>query len=173
MGSEGQKAHPQRLADLIERLLARADRGDGLLKARVCSAWEEVAGPAACKHSRAVRLSEGELVVAVDSAAWANEMSLMAGRYLAALQKRFGNEAVRGIRFTVSRLPKAVAGESRAASLHVSTDTPLTPEQMRAIETRVGRAVADDALRTTIVKAVAAVVKSTEEGVQHGREERG
>lgn len=148
------RSKAERVGDVVESILKRSDTRGGLRSARVCASWKDVAGPAAAAHSRAVRVTDGELVVAVDSPAWASEMSLMRSRYLQALQERVGKEAVTAIRFTVSKHAaqrREAADEPRAAG--EPDRDPITDAEADAIRADVAARVRDGALLEAIVKA--------------------
>lgn len=142
---------------LVERLLQRSDTRGALRAARACAAWTDVAGPAAAAHSRAIRVTEGELVVAVDSPAWATEMSLMRGHYLAEMQARVGKDAVRSIRFTVSKHAIRRIGEADAGTAGETKDATQPREasdaEAEAVRAEVAERVSDAGLREAIVRA--------------------
>ena len=62
--------------------------------------WDSLVGPTIARHTQPVRLDRNTLLVAVDSAVWLNELI----RYerapmLACLQKRFGKDNIKALRF--------------------------------------------------------------------------
>lgn len=91
----------QALRRIERRLESRA--GGSYVQVKVAAAWEKVAGPAVLEHTTGAYLREGELLVHVDSNAWATELSSMAGPYLEAFRKEMGQTPVSGVRFTVSQ----------------------------------------------------------------------
>ncbi len=92
------------------------DRRGGLETVRAAQAWERVCGTEVSRHTRPGALREGELVVNVDSSAWAQELSLLAPRYVAALREDLGEELVRAVRFVVSpRVGRQAAREHERA----------------------------------------------------------
>lgn len=94
----------ERLSGLTEGLIGRLDRtGQGAARAKVVGAWREAAGAEVFEHARGFTFHAGELVVFVDSAVWANELSVLSERYRSAINERIGKEAVTSIRFNVSR----------------------------------------------------------------------
>jgi hypothetical protein len=148
-----------RIGELAEEVLRRSDRSGGFAGARVCAAWESVAGPAVAAHSRAVRVTEGELLVAVDSPAWANELALMSGSYLAELHRRVGKDSVRAIRFTVSRSARSRTS-TKPERRHRQPVALPSDEEVRAALTEVPESISDPALKEAIARALAALRKA-------------
>ncbi len=92
-----------------ERVLGRIDTSGKRYSARVVGVWNEVVGPGIARHTQGFAFREGkELVVFVDTPAWANELSLMSGDLMRRINSRIGEESVSSLRFTVS---KRVAAE--------------------------------------------------------------
>lgn len=92
------------LGDLVGRTLKRVDPTGKRHGARATAAWTEVVGPDIDRHTRGLALRPGgELVVYVDSPAWATQLSLMSGELLERLTERLGDHLVKSLRFTVSR----------------------------------------------------------------------
>lgn len=96
------KAQP--FKDAADRVLGRIDTTGKRHGARVVGVWSEVVGPDIARHTRGFALREDrELVVFVDSPAWANELSLMSGDLTKRINAHIGEESVTSLRFTVSR----------------------------------------------------------------------
>jgi hypothetical protein len=163
MGKRKRSGALSGVGEVAEAILRRNDRSGGLAGARVCAAWEDVAGPAVAAHSRAVRVTEGELLVAVDSPAWANELALMSASYVAELQRRAGKDSVRAIRFTVSRNARAHT-ERRAEGQAEQTAVRPTEHEVRAAMQAVPGNVSDPALREAMARALAALRKARASG---------
>lgn len=95
---------------LAKRVLDRLDPGGiGVERARVVSIWEKVAGAEVFSHARGFALRDGELLIFVDSGVWANELAALSEHYRQAINTVAGREAVRSMRFAVS---KRVRGET-------------------------------------------------------------
>lgn len=65
------------LGGLVEATLARLGIGARVERARVVTDWEDLVGPHIAAVARPVRVRGETLYVAVESAAWRNELSLM------------------------------------------------------------------------------------------------
>lgn len=96
-----------RVGDVAEDVLGKADPLGKRFGARVVTAWNAICGEIVSNHTRGVAFRDGELVVSVDSPAWANELSVMADSFRSALAAHLGQDLVRSIRFTVSRRVQA------------------------------------------------------------------
>lgn len=64
----------------------------------VFSGWAGIVGPQLATHTKPEAFSEGELVVAADSDAWATQVRLMAPQILNRLAEDLGHGTVRLIR---------------------------------------------------------------------------
>jgi predicted nucleic acid-binding Zn ribbon protein len=62
---------------LLSRVLDRKGLGAKLEAASVLTEWESLVGPQIAAVTRAQKVSEGVLFVAVDSSAWMMELNLM------------------------------------------------------------------------------------------------
>jgi predicted nucleic acid-binding Zn ribbon protein len=79
---------------------------DGLARARAAGApgargqqvWEPTAGPAIAAAARPTAERDGVLTVTCDAAVWAQELHLMAGDLVPALNAAIGAQAVRELR---------------------------------------------------------------------------
>ena len=66
--------------------------------ARVQQAWELATGPAIASAARPTGERDGVLTVTCDAAVWAQELHLMAGDLVPALNAAIGAEAIRELR---------------------------------------------------------------------------
>jgi predicted nucleic acid-binding Zn ribbon protein len=66
--------------------------------ARVQQAWEPTAGPAIAAAARPTAERDGVLTVTCDAAVWAQELHLMAGDLVPALNAAIGAQAIRELR---------------------------------------------------------------------------
>lgn len=117
-------------------MVGAADRGGGLLKARAADLWPQVAGPEISKHTLGMGLRGTTLQVHVDSHAWATQLTLMADDLRTRLNSALGEEAVREIRFTVSRAvgDARVESETREASRRRYGGEQVQPEELSEAE---------------------------------------
>jgi predicted nucleic acid-binding Zn ribbon protein len=89
---------PQPLNAAVGGLLsARGWRQQAAVGA-VFSGWTGIVGPQLATHTKPEGFSEGELVVAADSDAWAAQIRLMAPQLLKRLAEELGHGTVRRIR---------------------------------------------------------------------------
>ncbi len=66
--------------------------------ARVQQVWELAAGPAIASAARPTGERDGVLTVTCDAAVWAQELHMMAGDLVPALNRAIGSETIRELR---------------------------------------------------------------------------
>jgi hypothetical protein len=142
------------IGETAEALLARVDPSGKRHKARAAAVWAQVAGEEIAQHTRgfAVR-GTGELVVFVDNATWASELTMMAEELRGRLAAEIGPQSVRSIRFIVSN---KVAEETRWEESEDNTEAfyqgdeaapAALSEQERLQVAHIAQAVKDPELR--------------------------
>lgn len=148
--------------EAAESFMKRFDKGGKRACARAVAIWEEVAGPQVAAHTRAVAVREGELLVHVDSNAWATELSAMAPRFIEALNGEAGQVLVRAIRFTVTRTVEQERRREDAEREHDAwterdkvEPEPLDEAGKQAVERSVS-AIEDPGLREMARRAMTA-----------------
>jgi hypothetical protein len=146
---------------LASNVLRGADPAGKRHSAKAVAAWGEVVGDDIARHTKGFALrASGELVVFVDSAAWAQELTLMAAQITDALNEHLGEVSVRSLRFTVSkRFTEAVTWETREEE----TESFYRPEAVEPLpldetETQqaehIARPVRDPHLREAALRAM-------------------
>jgi predicted nucleic acid-binding Zn ribbon protein len=93
------KRAPRSLSLALDRLTATLAPATTL--ARVQEAWEPTAGPAIASAARPTAERDGVLTVTCDAAVWAQELQMMAGELVPALNAALGADAVRELRCRV------------------------------------------------------------------------
>ena len=149
------------MGEAAERVMRRVDPSGKRHGARAVAAWRAVAGDTVAEHSRGAALREnGELVVYVDSAAWAQQLSLMSDDLKTRMNAHLGRPLVRSMRFTVSR---AVAKEARQEEVEAAADEFYAPDEPAPVtlsETErnqaehVARPVRDAELREVVLRVM-------------------
>lgn len=152
------------LARALESLSKKLDQKSHgrYLQAAVLPAWEKVAGPSVTKHTARAHLRDGELVVYVDSPVWATELSALSGPYREAMNQELGRNAVRTVRFAVSRkveMDRVVTEHEANTEEFYKPDTtvpvPLTAAERAQVEESAAH-IPDKELREAVVKATVA-----------------
>lgn len=116
-----------RFDEAAARVLKKADTHQKRYGAAAVNAWDVVVGGDIAAHTRGFALRDDrELVVFVDGGAWANQLTLMAPELIARLNEHIGQDAVRSLRFTVSR--RVMEGLLGAAAERDTNDF-YTPEE--------------------------------------------
>jgi hypothetical protein len=146
--------------DVTERVMQRADPTGKRHGSRAVSAWNRAAGPEIAKHTLGAALRDGNLIVYVDSAAWANELALMSDRFLAAIRSETGQDLVRSMRFTVSKKVAEQRSDDQQEAViaeHYQTPTnttkPLSDSERRQAA-HIAAAIQDESLRETALRVM-------------------
>ena len=87
------KGRPQRVGELVSRVLADLGGGATARAVRIAEAWEEAVGPEIARHSRPVAIRGEVLEVAVDTGVWCQQLQLRIPEILAALRGAVGGDA--------------------------------------------------------------------------------
>ncbi len=157
-GTQGQ------LGASLGMLVRRLDRksGGGYLQSRVGDAWIKTAGSAVIAHTTGAHIRDGELVVFVDSALWATELSALSEHYRESVNQELGEPLVRTVRFTVSRnveKEKRIEKVLSESEDHIAEDkvdpVELTDGELAQIEASVS-SIPDDELRRAVLRATVA-----------------
>jgi predicted nucleic acid-binding Zn ribbon protein len=85
---------PQLLSTVLARLMKSRGWQRPAAEATVFAAWERVVGADVAKHSRPVKLENGELTVEAESTAWATQLRLLAGSLLQRIGAAVGHNVV-------------------------------------------------------------------------------
>jgi hypothetical protein len=155
------KGSTNRFEDVAEHVLRRADKAGKRHGARAVEVWPEVVGAEIARRTRGFALREdAELVVFVDSAPWAHQLSLMADDLLERMNAHLGEKAVKSIRFTVSRRAKeGFAWDAQEPILEAAepTDEPIEPlDEIELQQVRhVASPIKDSALREVVMRVMA------------------
>lgn len=94
---------PVSLGGAANRYLRLSGNQAALSASSVLTAWHQVVGPEVSRHTEGGRFRNGNLLVFVDSSAWANELRVMGEAFRASLNAKLGKETVTSLRFDVSR----------------------------------------------------------------------
>lgn len=148
-----------RLGDALGDLVRTADRSGGLSRARASEVWDEVVGPEIARHTVSLAMRRGELLVHVDSHAWAAQLGLLAEDLSDRINSVLGETLVGSIRFTVSREVRDRRQQEREEDDARTgyggervEPSPLTEEEMDAVEASVA-AIGSDSLRQAALEA--------------------
>lgn len=170
---------PADLRAAAEALAARLDRGGRRATAAAATLWPEAAGPQVAAHTRAVAVREGELLVHVDSNAWATELAAMGPQFADAVNSLAGKTLVRAVRFIVSRVVEEDRSRERTETERASEASPahlapadLDDSEMEAVEASVA-GIEDERLRSAARRAMVADLqwKKAAEQAERGSEE--
>ncbi len=150
------------VGDLVRAFVERLDERDRrhLQEAGAVNWWSEAVPEEIARHTTVVGVRDGELLVHVDSATWASELTALSGKLMEMMEAAAGKGAVRTIRFTVSRRVAMARDEERQREeldeLYRPEDvTPvaLTEQERRQVE-HAAEQIEDEEVRQAFVEAM-------------------
>lgn len=130
------RAHAERAAGVLERVLRRSGLHEGLRERRALTLWPEVVGRALARVTEPVSLREGSLLVRVRGASWRAELHHLLPELLARLNQLL-DQPLREIRLVSGPLLRAADETSTAAGLR---PRPSAPDADTSLETLIERA---------------------------------
>jgi len=143
-----------RAGELLGQLLKRYKLEAGLRRGRVLELWPEIAGEMLARLTEPLKLEGGELLVRVESAALAHQLTYQREEFVRRYASVLGAETVRNVRFVAGRLRSGKPGPQPAAARPAGPVTlPLelarkleswqeaAPPELRPAVARAGRAI--------------------------------
>jgi predicted nucleic acid-binding Zn ribbon protein len=122
-------------------------------------AWPQVTGRVVAAHSQAEAVRDGVLIVATDTAAWAQELQMRQRELLALLEVHVGAGAIREIHFRTGRMRRARA--ERGSRRMRPAEVKLTGRQEREVAEAAAK-IEDEALRSRAERAFASLTRMAE-----------
>lgn len=104
---------PQAFGDVLAKLVKARGWQQPAAEATVFGAWERVVGPDIAKHSRPIKLDDGELTVEAESTAWATQLRLMAAALLKRIAAEVGHNVVKKLHIHGPAAPSWSRGARR------------------------------------------------------------
>ncbi|MCH9720454.1 MAG: DUF721 family protein [Actinomycetia bacterium] len=96
---------PQPLGRLARDLAKNRGWSPRVAEGAVFAQWPEVVGDQIAEHAQPMRLSEGVLIVAAESTAWATQLRMVQGQLLAKIAAAVGDGVVTSLRITGPAAP--------------------------------------------------------------------
>lgn len=150
------------LASVLDGVLDRMGLRHGLMEHRALAVWAECIGPSLAGRTAAIHVRQGVLLVAVDSPAWASELSRRKKELLGRLATRLGERVIMDIRFKNAN-PRA-AGETQTGyqgegpRAGAVSDQALTAADLETIK-EFSAMVEDGAMRESVGRLRAAALR--------------
>lgn len=158
MKRAGRQIH---LSSALKGIVARLDRksGGAYSLARVSAVWTDVAGQSVSAHTTGAHMRQGTLIIYVDSAIWATELTAMSEQYRMTINERLGEDLVREMRFSVSKRVAEEHGLRRQEEqldgfydADVVEPVSLTESERAQVESSVS-VIRDEELREAVLRA--------------------
>jgi predicted nucleic acid-binding Zn ribbon protein len=112
-GSGTPGGDPARFGSAIEALLNERGWGQRVAIGGVFGRWPEIVGRDLAEHTRPVEYTDGELVVAADSATWATQLRLLAATLVRRLNEELGAGCVQRVKVRGPAGPRRAPGTWR------------------------------------------------------------
>jgi predicted nucleic acid-binding Zn ribbon protein len=102
--TERKKRKPQKLGDVMNRVLSKSGISDRVAQAGVIPDWASLVGPQIARVTEPLSVTpQGTLFVAVTTNAWMTELSLLEPDLLRRLNQKTGRLKIRKIRWQMRR----------------------------------------------------------------------
>lgn len=144
------KRVPTHAGSVIDTVLAARKMTSRVFQTRVFQTFHDIIGEASRKHAKAFKLRQNELMVAVDSASWRQQLSFVIEDVRKKLNERMGKEVVAQIRLVHGDITQII--EDHAPPPPPEPLRGALPEELAAADT-ISRLVSDGDLATAIAHA--------------------
>jgi hypothetical protein len=141
----------KRADSLIIPLVKELGVEDGVRLAEMKKNWDDLFNEPLVSHMSPFMLSEGEVILNVDSPVWLQELNFLKEDII----KKLHHYGVRSVRFRLGKVSTGIKSgiRSQSATRRESKDKSLTAKELSYIEETVSQ-INDDALRETARKAI-------------------
>jgi len=144
-----------RAGELLGQLLKRYKLEAGLRRGRVLALWPEIAGEMLARLTEPLKLERGELLVRVENAALAHQLTYQREEFIRRYASRLGEGVVTNVRFVTGR-PRDRRGEAPEAKTPPEEPVSLPLELARKLESWKSQVPAE--LRPAVERAGRAVL---------------
>jgi predicted nucleic acid-binding Zn ribbon protein len=147
------------VGQLLEGVLANLDLRTRFREHLAVMAWPEIVGRVVAGHSEAEVVRDGVLMVATDTAAWAQELQMRQRELLALVARQVGAGVIREIHFRSGRKRKRTSAVSKRGPR--PAEMKLGGRQQKLIAEAAAK-IDDEGLRERAERALAALARMTE-----------
>lgn len=145
------------LGGLLDGVLANLDLRTRFREHLAVLAWPQVAGRVVSSHTQAEAVRDGVLIVATDTAAWAQELQMRQKELVGLLAAQVGSGVIREIHFRSGRRRGKRAPAERLRPVEIK----LSSRQERQIE-EAARKIGEAGLEQKAARAFAALTRMAE-----------
>lgn len=92
-----ERRDPESAGDILARLKQTSSLGPIFIQSRIWENWPAIAGPSLAVHGHPVRIREGTLTIAADSAVWVHKFGLKKWQIILRANRFAGRELVSDI----------------------------------------------------------------------------
>ena len=144
-----QKKDPEHIGSILKQIFHKSGWENQLKASLSLLRWHDLVGSKIARQSQPEFLKDGVLQVRVENSVWLSHLRFLEDQLIQMLNKELPSLEIKEIRFRQGHLdalePSSSSTDSRTAparSADVVTDRPLSPEQLKLLET-----IADPELR--------------------------
>ena len=152
------------LGQLLEGVLANLDVRTRFREHLAVMAWPQIAGRVVASHSQAEAVRDGVLIVATDTAAWAQELQMRQRELLGMLAAQVGTGVIREIHFRSGKARRTRTERGRKLR---PAELRLSARQEREVSEAAAK-IEDEALRARAERAFASLTRMAEWRKQAG-----
>lgn len=135
---------------VLNELIADLNMGKLMEEAELKRDWPRVAGAHIAANSRPISLIRGCLTLGAYSSTWSNQLSMMKPGLLEEINKYFGKETVKEIRFKLIERQSESQGDSGARPIERKISESDKREILSALKTNIE----DERLREGLKRAI-------------------
>jgi predicted nucleic acid-binding Zn ribbon protein len=146
------------VGQLLEGVLANLDLRTRFREHLAVMAWPQIVGRVVAEHSEAEVVRDGVLMVATDTAAWAQELQMRQRELLALVARQVGAGVIREIHFRSGR--RRTSGPAARRGPRVA-EMKLSGRQQKQIAEAAAK-IEDEGLRERAERAFVALARMTE-----------
>jgi predicted nucleic acid-binding Zn ribbon protein len=117
MGRQGRsKPGPQHIGTILDSFFKQEGLEEDIRVHRAVLDWDSVVGDAVARHARAVHIEHGTLIVEVESPGWMHRLQMQEGDLRTRVNRHFGEDVIRQIRFRLGATSAPKAGPEEQES---------------------------------------------------------
>ncbi len=154
------------LSGLLDGVLANLDLRTRFREHMAILAWPRLAGQVVASHTEAEAVRDGVLIVATDTAVWAQELQMRSRELLHRIADQIGPDVIRDVHFRSGRkrkrgVPSGAARQPRPSEIKLGG-----PQQRQIAEATAG--IEDEELRERAERAFLSLARMAEWRKQAG-----
>ena len=99
MTSRRDRTGPRPISGILQDVLKSCGLRERVEERSLLTNWSDVVGPEIARHSRAVDIQEGVLIIDADHGAWRQELALLVPQIIKKFNAMYGQDTVKEVRW--------------------------------------------------------------------------